>query len=155
MATGQMPVQQWAASFSRGMDIAPMHDTHHHRIQVEPLLRQPVFMPDRPLAIRHFLQHARIDQLPQAVRQNVAFDAEPGLEMIEAPDTQEIITQDQQRSAISDDRNGPGYRTSFVGQFTPAHRSFSINCIWVLYRHSRVLAGKTCQLPTDPCNALL
>jgi hypothetical protein len=115
MTAGQVLMKQRTTGFSGSVDIAPVHDAHHHRVQIAPLLGQPVFVPDRPVTIRHFLQHPGLNQLAQPIRQDVAGDTKPRLEIIEPANAQEAIPQDQQGPPIADDRNGSRYGASFIG----------------------------------------
>src|SRR5690242_13524616 len=45
------------------IDIAPVDDSHHYREEVEPFLRQAVFITQRALLVRHLDEHELVDEL--------------------------------------------------------------------------------------------
>jgi hypothetical protein len=61
-------------------------------------------------------QHPLGDELAQPVGEQVAGDAQPSLERLEAADPQEAIAKDQQRPAVADDGDGSGNRAFLIGK---------------------------------------
>ena len=67
------------------VDVAPMHDRHHDRVEIESLLGQDVFVALRPRLVRNSTQYAVAHQLPEPVGQNVARHFKPRLKILKAP----------------------------------------------------------------------
>src|SRR6185312_6564147 len=106
--------------------IAPMHDRHHDRIEVEPLLGEDVFMALRRFLIGNAAQDAGPDQLLQPFRQQVARDAERRLKSFEASGAQETFAKDQKRPAVADHADRPRYRARLFFEGIPLHSALHL-----------------------------
>ena len=84
-------VQQRAPFLPGHVDIAPMHDRHHDRVEVESLRRQAILIAHRPLLLGHFDEHKLVDQLFEPAGKDRPSDAETLLEVLEPPHAQKAV----------------------------------------------------------------
>jgi hypothetical protein len=99
-----------------------MHDGHDHRVEVEPLLRQDIFIAFRRFLIRNPAQHAEPHQFFQAFGQEVPGNPERGLKRFEPALAQKTLPENEQAPAIADHGDRAGQRTGFFFQGIPFHR---------------------------------
>ena len=111
LAALAMLVQQRPPALVDHMGVAPMHDRHHDRIEVEALLGEDVFVALRRFLIGDAAQDAVPDQLLQPFGEQMAGDAERRLEPFKPPRAQKTFAQDQQVPAVADHADRPGHRT--------------------------------------------
>src|SRR5438128_182994 len=102
--------------------IAPLSKRGERDVQVETLLRQLVLVPLRALAVEDPLEHALVDQPVEPVGQNVAGDSQALLQLIEAMQAEQDVTDDQQRPALADNLERPRDRTVLAFVVTVQHR---------------------------------
>jgi hypothetical protein len=88
-------VEQRPASLPGHIDITPVHDRHEDRVEVEPLRGQAILETTRPLPVGHFDEDELVDEFLQAAGEDRPGDTEALLKILEAPDAQEAIPQDQ------------------------------------------------------------
>jgi len=103
------------------VDVAPVHDRHDDRIEVEALLGQDVFVALGRFLIGDPAQHAEAHQFLQAIRQYMAGDPERGLECLE-PSLAQKAFADQEGPAITDHGNRSGHRAGLFLKRTPLHQ---------------------------------
>ena len=101
--------------------VAPARQRDHHRVEVPPLLGQPVLEARRPLRVAHPLEDPVLHQLPQPVRQTMARRPEIGLKILEPAHAEERVAEDEERPAIPHDGKGAGDRAGHVADVAPAH----------------------------------
>src|SRR5205814_6396499 len=77
--------------------ITPARERHDDRIEVAPLLGQPVLEARWMRLVADALENAVSDQRPEPVGQPVARRAEVALEVLEAADAEEGVAQDEER----------------------------------------------------------
>lgn len=95
------------------MDVAPVNDRHDDGVEVEALLRQPVFVAQGPLLVGHLGEDEIVDQRSsRLVRMGRVTPSR--VWKSSASDAQEAVAQDQQGPAVADDRHGPCQRTCLV-----------------------------------------
>ena len=82
--------------------ILPAPDHQGDRIQVVAHRRKPVFMAQRPFAIRRLAHDAAGGELFQPVGQPLAGNFQAPLPVFEAPHAEERFAQDKQRPAVTD-----------------------------------------------------
>lgn len=123
MPASLVPVKQWRPLLSGVMRIAPMHEADDDRIEAQALLRQPVFMPQRCLAVGHLLQHAMIHKVLQPLGQHAPRNAQPILKLIKSPHTEKCLSQDEQRPAIAHHSHRARQRAILPVKFLPLHIS--------------------------------
>ena len=63
-------MQQGPALLAGHMDVAPVHDRHDDGIEIEPLLRQAIFVAQGPFLVGHLGQDEILDQLAQPAGQD-------------------------------------------------------------------------------------
>ena len=95
LAAEIVSVHQRAPLLAGHVDIAPMDDRHHDRIEREPFLRQAILITPRPLLVRHFDEHKLVDELFQPIGEDRAGDAEALLEIFEAAHAQKAVPKYQ------------------------------------------------------------
>ena len=121
LAAFAMLVQQRPSAFVDHVGIAPMHERHHDRIQIESFLGEDVFVPFGRLLIGNAAQHALPDQFLQPFGEQMARDSERGLKSLEPPRAQKAFPQDQKGPAIADHTDGAGQRTWLFLKGIPLH----------------------------------
>jgi hypothetical protein len=91
-----------------------MDDTHQYRVKIEALLRQPIFVADLAIMIRHLAQDALADKLFQPVGQDAAGNPQAGFEFLETTDAKEAIRRmsSVQRSPITETVRAIEHRSS-------------------------------------------
>ena len=75
--------------------IAISRERHKHRPEIVPFLRQDVFVARRPIGIKAPLQKPRFDQGLKPSGEHVRRDIQARLELFEACEPRESVTQDQ------------------------------------------------------------
>src|SRR5215210_6046152 len=85
---------------------APLHQAEQDRVEVEPLLRQPVLEALRARLVLAPLEDPVRDESVEAVGEDVPGEPGVALELAEATHPEEALAKDQQRLAIADDRGG-------------------------------------------------
>src|SRR5581483_5236678 len=78
--------------------------------QLGALLGQPVLEAGRPLAVADALEDARGDEPVEAIREDVARDAEAREQLVETTAAECDVADDQQRPAVADELERPGDR---------------------------------------------
>lgn len=116
-----MLMKQRPAALVHHVDIAPVHDGHHDRVKVEPLLGQDIFVALGRFLIGDPPQDAEADQLFQAFGEEVSGDAERGLKGFEPAGPQEALSQDEKAPAVANDADGAGHGTRLFFKFIPSH----------------------------------
>lgn len=86
------------------VDIAPMDDRHDDRIEIQPLVREPILVPNGALLIGNLRQNEMLNEFVQPVGQDRPSDAEACVKILKSPHLHEAITQDHQSPAIANDR---------------------------------------------------
>jgi hypothetical protein len=114
-------VKQRAAALIHHVDIAPVNDRHHDRVEIETFLGQDIFVPFRRFLISNTPQDAKADQLFQSFGKEVAGDSQCGLESLKSAGPQKTFPQDQQTPTVADDANGAGHGTRLFFKFVPSH----------------------------------
>src|SRR6185437_11290227 len=86
--------------------VGPGAQGHQDRVEVEPLLGEAVLLarPDG-VAVGLAPEYAGVDEPAEAVGEQRARDAERGLEVLEAPDAQERLPEDEERPALAHERD--------------------------------------------------
>jgi len=121
LAADLVLVQQRAAAFVHHVNVAPVHDRHQDRIEVETLLRQDVLVAFRAVLVGRAPQHAEPHELLQAVGEQVAGDAELRLKFLEAADAEKAVAKNQQAPAVTDHRERAGDGARFFLERVPLH----------------------------------
>src|SRR5216684_5493894 len=116
-----MLMQQRQTTLVDHVGIAPMHQRHHDRIEIEALLSEDVLVPFGRFLVGNATQHALPDQLLKPFGEQVARDSERGLKSLKPPCSQEAFPQDQKAPAIANHTYGAGQRTWFFLQGIPLH----------------------------------
>ena len=98
-------------SRSRSPVLAPLAEGQHDRHQRLALGRERIDDLAAVRRIQNALQDAALDQLGEAVGQDVAGDAEPGLEFLEMMKVVEGAADDQERPLFADQLDGGGQWT--------------------------------------------
>ncbi len=75
------------------------------------------------VAVRASLQDAGVHEPLQTFREHRSAHAETGLEVLEAADPCEGLSQNDQRPSVAEQRQRSKYRARFVGQVVMAHVS--------------------------------
>ena len=88
--------------------VSPAHQGDQSGGEVEAPGGQAVLVPDGPDVVGAAFEHAVVDQLLEPVGEDVASDAEVAMQVLEATDAAERVTQDQERPAVADDLEGAG-----------------------------------------------
>jgi hypothetical protein len=114
-------MQQGPSAFVDHVGVAPMHERHHHWIEIEALLGEDVFVPLGRFLIGNAAQHALPDQLLQPFGEQMAGDPERGLKSLKPARAQEALAQDQKAPAVADHTDGAGHRTWLFLKFVPLH----------------------------------
>jgi hypothetical protein len=112
VAAGQLRVGRPAARLVDQADrrlvdlvpVAPPHQREQHGVQVDALLCEAVLVALRAHLVGLAREDPLLDEQAQAVRQEVAPQAEAPLEVVEARRAAEGLAQDQDRPALPDDR---------------------------------------------------
>ncbi len=92
--------------------LAPLPERHHRGQQRRALVGQPIFDLAAIVGAGQPLHQPVLDQPRQAVRQDVARDAERALELFEMAEAIERAAQDQERPAFPDHLQGGGQAAS-------------------------------------------
>ena len=71
-----------------------MHQGYKSRGQVGPLGRKAVLVPNRSILIWNLLEHTRVHETLEPIRQNVLCDPKFNLKLSKASDTSEHIPED-------------------------------------------------------------
>lgn len=119
--TVDVPVQQGRPFFTRTIFIAPVNETHQHRIETKALFRKPIFVPQGCILIDRFLQNAMIHEVPEPLGQHPPGNPQILLKIVKSTYTEERLTQDQKCPAVPHYRKRPRKRTVFPVQFLPLH----------------------------------
>ena len=82
--------------------VTPLHQRHHRRPQIAPLLRQSVFEARGAFLIYASLEDSFVTEPLKARCQYTPGDAEIALKFVESPDAEERIAQDQERPTLAD-----------------------------------------------------
>ena len=93
-----------------------------HGPQSAALGREAVLVARRAFAVLHPLEDPVVDQGVETSREDVARDAQASLEVVEAPDPDEGIAQDQKGPPLAHDFEGLGDRTVHVLEGPTFHR---------------------------------
>ena len=99
----------------RRIAVAPLHQRDDRRPEVQALLGQAVFVAGRALLVEPLLDDALLLQAGQAGLQDVAGDPQMSLELVESPQSQHHVADDQQRPALAHDLERPGDAAGLVG----------------------------------------
>ncbi|OQW59475.1 MAG: hypothetical protein A4S14_05835 [Proteobacteria bacterium SG_bin9] len=94
MLAVHMVMDPRSPTFVSKVNIPPMHQRHHDRIKIEPLLRQDVFVARRRLLIGNTPQHTDADQLFKPICKQMPGYTEGRLKTLEATRTHETFAQD-------------------------------------------------------------
>jgi len=121
LAACLVPMKQGTAAFIYHMNVAPVHDRHKNWVQIEPFLREDVFIAFGAFQIRAPAQYACCHQLLQSARKQVTCDTELGLELIKPPDPKKAFAKDQECPSVSDDRYCSGQGACFFVERVPLH----------------------------------
>src|SRR5438309_326643 len=101
--------------------VAPARDAHHDGVEIEPLLRETVLEAPGAVLVALASEHAVPHELPEAIGEPVARDAEARLERLEAARAEERVAQDEERPAVADDGERPCDRAVELPDLAPAH----------------------------------
>src|SRR5438094_203054 len=82
--------------------VGPARDAHHDGVEIEPLLRETVLEAPGAVLVAIASEHAVPHELPEAIGEPVARDAEARLERLEAARAEERVAQDEERPAVAD-----------------------------------------------------
>src|SRR6516165_9962000 len=124
----------------RRVAVAPLHQRDHRRPQVEALLREAVFVARRALVIEASLEHALVGERREAALEDVAGDAEIGLDLFEAAQSEEDVADDQQRPPLADHLECRGDAAHLVLVVASEHlddKDSGVSCM-VQRRYARV-----------------
>lgn len=88
-----------------GIRLAPLPQGHENRPQIAALARQPVLVPGPAprLLVGHGRQDADRDQLAEPVGEHRVREPDMAPEVVETPDPDERVPQDQQRPLLADE----------------------------------------------------
>src|SRR5262245_41081091 len=89
-------------SGAREVAVAPLHQREQSDAEVAALVGQHVLVPLGPLVVARALEDAGVDEPREAVAEDVSRDAEAALEIVEAPNPEEGVADDQERPALAD-----------------------------------------------------
>src|SRR5207253_6856335 len=101
--------------------VAPAGQGDDDGIEVAALLGEPVLEARRAVGVGHALEDAVLDELLKAIGEAMARRAEVGLEVVETPDAEEGVAQDEEGPAVAHDGEGAGYGAGQVADVLPAH----------------------------------
>ncbi len=87
--------EQHARTLGREVFVAPGLHGHDDRLEIVATLGQNIFMARRAFAIAAFFQDAGLDQRAEAPRQHVGRDAQAFLELVEARQPMQGVSNDQ------------------------------------------------------------
>ena len=103
-------VQPGPTALIHHVHIPPMHDRHDDRIEIEPLLREDIFVPLGTGLVWDTTQNAMTDELPEPVCEHMARHSKPCLKIFEPTHAQKAVAQHEERPPVADDRDGAGNR---------------------------------------------
>ena len=92
-----------------------------HGVEVEALGGQAVLVALRPLLIELALQHLVSDERVEAVAEDVPRHAGVPLQLIETPDAEERLAEDEERPPLADHRERVANRTVVSGPVAFQH----------------------------------
>ena len=98
--------------------VAPLQQGHEDGPQVGALLGQAVLAAQRALLVRPLHQDALLDEALEPGLQHVAGDAQVALQVVEAPDAQEDVPDDEQGPALAHHLERRRHRAVLVGVVT-------------------------------------
>ena len=91
--------------------VTPLHERDDGRPEVEPLLREEELVARRVLAVAATLEDAVRGELVESCREHVARDAEVALQVLEAPDAEEDVADDEEGPPLPHELERAGDRT--------------------------------------------
>src|SRR5205085_10653153 len=97
--------------------------------RVAAFVRGPVLVARRVVLVLDARQHVLLDQPLQALREDVAGDAEPLLEVVEAAHAEQGVAHDQQAPPFAHDLEGAGDGAVHVFEAGPTHVTTLIGCV--------------------------
>jgi len=101
--------------------VAPLTDRHQYGPQRFALVGEDVVVTAPRLVVAAAFEHAVADEGVEPLGQDVAGNAEPCLELLEAGDAEERVAEDQQRPPLADHLEGPGDRAVHVFERRSPH----------------------------------
>ena len=101
--------------------VAPLEQRHEDGPQVGALLGEPVLTAQRALLVRPLHQDPFLDEPLEPRLQDVAGDPEVLLQLLEAPDPQEDVADDEQRPPLAHHLERRRHRAVLVGVVTLQH----------------------------------
>jgi hypothetical protein len=117
--------------------IAPLSHGHHHVPQVAALDGEPVIRARRVIGVGNPLEDLVVDEVVQALREDVAGNAQAGLEVIEARHAEEGIPDDEQAPPFPHELQALSDRAGRVLKAGPSHE-LSIKGCFIERTPSRV-----------------
>ena len=132
-ASATWPHGSWTTSSGRsvggGVGVAPLAHGREDRPQVPALLGQPVVVAGRVVAVGDLGQYPGLDQVGQALVQDVAGDPEAFVELVEPGHPEERVADDQHRPPLADHLETLGHRAVHVREALPFHQPRLVSCI--------------------------
>ena len=104
-----------------GVAVAPGEQRDQRRPEVEPLLGEEVLVALRIALVGAPFEDVLVDQPLEPRREHVAGDAEPLLQLVEAPPPVHHVADDQQRPALADDLERLGDRADLARVVVAEH----------------------------------
>ena len=94
------------------MAVAPLHQRQQCDAEFEALLSEVVFEALGPFAVANALEHARVDEAVQAIREHVAGDPEALEQLVEAMESDPDVADHQKRPPVAHHLEARASRTS-------------------------------------------
>src|SRR5215472_12373394 len=116
-----VPQERGWAGLAGGPAIPPGGHREQHVAELQPLLRQHVVVPGRPLRVGPLLQHTLRNEAPEALGQHLARDAQVTLDVVKAGDAHPDVPEDERRPGFSGDLEGAGDRARHLAEPRALH----------------------------------
>ncbi len=102
--------------------VSPLAEGHQHRIEVEPLLGEPVAVAGADLILVGLAaEDPGVHQPAESLAEQRARDVERSLEVVESLDPGEGLAEDHQRPPVAEQAGRPGDRASLLCELRGAH----------------------------------
>jgi EmrB/QacA subfamily drug resistance transporter len=114
--------------------VSPLHERREREPQVAALRREPVLEALRALLIADALEDAVLDELRQAIGEDVSRDTEAFVELLEPPPPEERVAHDEERPALADELESAGDRAFLTFVVALQHVFRVASCVKQLNR---------------------
>ena len=111
--------------------VAPLPQRREHGPQLAAHVGEHVVAAPARLLVRAALHHAGVDERVESRGEDVAGDAEPVVELLEAGDAEERVAEDQRGPPLADDLERLGDAAVHVGEGDSAHvtHATDLSCV--------------------------